>query len=315
LNKSEATATLISLETGETRATLGTGIGPHEVAVSPDGTLAVVCNYSERPSTLTVIDLERRRPVRTIHLGEYTAPHGIVFLPEGKRVIATVERSRAVVVVNLEDREVERAIATPDLSCHMLAVTPDGSRAFASSIGGGAVSVLDLNRGEHIKTIKTGAGAEGIEVTPDGKEVWVTNRAANTISIIDVTTLEVVRDLISEKFPIRVKFTPNGKYALVSNANSGDVAVFDVKSRKEFHRISMEVKASEDLEGRLFNQFGESPAPIGILITPDGSHAFIANTRADIVTVIDLQEWKIKDRLVPGREPDGMAYSQLDVSK
>jgi YVTN family beta-propeller protein len=313
LNKSEATATLISLDTGETMATLGTGIGPHEVAVSPNGKLAVVCNYSERPSTLTVIDLERRRPVRTIHLGEYIAPHGIVFMPDGERVIATVERSRAVVVVNLKSREVEKAISTADLACHMIAVTPDGTKAFGASIGAGAISVMDLKSGEHIKTIKTGAGAEGIEVTPDGREVWVTNRAANTISIIDVAKLEVVRDMISEKFPIRVKFTPDGKYALVSNANSGDVAVFDVQTRREFRRISMEVKASEDIEGRLFNQFGESPAPIGILITPDGSHAFIANTRADIVTVIDLKQWKIKDRLVPGREPDGMAYSQLEM--
>jgi hypothetical protein len=37
--------------------------------------------------------------------------------------------------------------------------------------------------------------------------------------------------------------------------------------------------------------------------------------RALLLTVIDLEEWKIKDRLVPGREPDGMAYSQLDTKK
>ena len=42
LNKSEATASLIDLESGAVRATLPTGNGPHEAAVSPDGRLALV---------------------------------------------------------------------------------------------------------------------------------------------------------------------------------------------------------------------------------------------------------------------------------
>jgi hypothetical protein len=62
LNKSDATASLILLETGEVVRTLGTGIGPHEVAVSPDGKLAVVSNYGGRGqpgSSLTVLDASR----------------------------------------------------------------------------------------------------------------------------------------------------------------------------------------------------------------------------------------------------------------
>ena len=48
INKSDATATFFSLKTGETIATLGTGVGPHEAAVSPDGKTAVASNYGER---------------------------------------------------------------------------------------------------------------------------------------------------------------------------------------------------------------------------------------------------------------------------
>ncbi len=36
-NKSEATVSLFDLPTAQLRATLPTGAGPHEVAVSPDG--------------------------------------------------------------------------------------------------------------------------------------------------------------------------------------------------------------------------------------------------------------------------------------
>ncbi len=44
-NKQDATASIISLGDGRTVATLPTGEGPHEVAVSPDGKLAVVTDY------------------------------------------------------------------------------------------------------------------------------------------------------------------------------------------------------------------------------------------------------------------------------
>ncbi|MFC1557122.1 YncE family protein [candidate division KSB1 bacterium] len=47
-NKSDATATFLSLETGETISTLGTGVGPHKAAVSPDGKTAAASNYGER---------------------------------------------------------------------------------------------------------------------------------------------------------------------------------------------------------------------------------------------------------------------------
>ena len=46
LNKSEATASLIDLESGRVAATVPTGQAPHEVAVSPDGRLALATNYA-----------------------------------------------------------------------------------------------------------------------------------------------------------------------------------------------------------------------------------------------------------------------------
>src|SRR5215208_777490 len=76
LNKRAATASLLDAASGAAVATLPTGVGPHEVAISPDGRLAVVADY-EGPagagggSTLTVLDLRARAVARTIPLGEY----------------------------------------------------------------------------------------------------------------------------------------------------------------------------------------------------------------------------------------------------
>ena len=44
-NKAEATVSLIDLASGKVAATLPVGTGPHEVAVSPDGRLALIANF------------------------------------------------------------------------------------------------------------------------------------------------------------------------------------------------------------------------------------------------------------------------------
>jgi YVTN family beta-propeller protein len=312
LNKSDATASLIDRRTGEEVATLPTGIGPHEVAVSPDGRLAVVGNYGQREPghTLTAIDVPGRRVTGTIDLRDYHRPHGMVFMPDGKRLVVTAEVEQKLLVVDVAAGEVVHAIDTGQDISHMVALAPQADRAFVANIRSGSVSVIDLSAAERTAIIETGPGAEGIEITPDGREVWVTNRAADTVSIIDAQSLRVVQTLPCASFPIRIKFTPDGRFALVSNARSADVAVFDVRARQEVRRVAMQATAVERKDERLFRDtFGESPVPIGILIPPDGRQAYVANTNADIVTVIDLQSWQIAGRLKAGREPDGLGYS------
>ncbi len=317
LNKSDNTVSLIDLASKKSVATIPTGFGPHEVAVSPNGKLAVIANYGtgQQPgSTLTVIDIAAKKQLRTVDLGEYRRPHGITWL-RGNEVAVTAEGSKALLVVDIKAAKVLAAIATDQNVSHMVVVSPKHQRAFVANIGSGSVTVLDLKEKKRISDIQTGAGAEGIDISKDEKEVWVTNRAANTVSVIDVVSLKVTNSIESKDFPIRVKFIPGGKHVLVSNARSGDVAVFDAAARKEIRRIPMQVKASEasNSSGRIFNQFGQSPVPVGILVAPGLDHAFVANTNADIVTVINLKTWEIVDRLTAGKEPDGLGYSRLST--
>jgi YVTN family beta-propeller protein len=314
LNKAQATASLIDLTTGDEIMQLPTGDSPHEAAVSPDGTTVVVANYGgQQPgNSLTVIDLAERRVVRTISLGEYHRPHGLAFLPDG-RLLVTAETERNLLIVDLNAADVDGgggdgggvvAIATDQSGSHMVAATPDGTRAFVANIGSGSMAAIDLATNTVIDTIQTGGGAEGIDVTPDGRELWVSNRAGDTVTVLNTRTLTVLATLDSPAFPIRVKITPDGRHALVSNARSGDVTVFDCATRERVALISM---GGDDVVGE--------PTPVGILIPPAGQFAYVANTRANFVTVIDLATWQIVGRLVAGQEPDGMAWSLIEVGK
>ena len=217
-------------------------------------------------------------------------------------------------MVDVETGKVEKVIRTDQDVSHMVEASFDGRRAFVTNIGSGSVSVIDLEIGKLVTSIPTGAGAEGIALSSDGKELWVTNRVANTLSIINTESLEIVDTLHAGDFPLRVKITPDGLYALVSNARSANVSVFDTKDRKQVGTISFEVDVSAEARDRLFgDRFGKSPVPIGIVIPPDGQFAYIANSNADVVAVVDLKAWKVVDWIKAGREPDGLGWSALRV--
>jgi DNA-binding beta-propeller fold protein YncE len=89
------------------------------------------------------------------------------------------------------------------------------------------------------------------------------------------------------------------------------VAVFDAKTFKELRRISTSLTGSSG--GRML-EMGQSSAPIGIVVAPDGKRAWVAHANADAISVIDLQKWEAVGTLKAGKEPDGMAYSSRKVS-
>lgn len=316
-NKAEATVSLVDLTSGKVAATLPVGTGPHEVAVSRDGRLALIANYGTGPqpgSTLTLIDVPGAKVVKTIDLGEYRKPHGMVWIGDS-RALVTSEASKALLEIDVESGKLVRALATGQEVSHMVAVTPDGSRAFVANIGSGGITAFDLKDGKKLADVATAAGAEGIAVTPDGRQVWVTNRAADTVTVLDTATLKAVKTFEAPSFPIRAEATPDGKRVLVSLARSGDLAVFSTSGLALERRMPLAAPPAADRGGRLLADFGDSSVPIGIEIAPDGKRAYVAHANADQISIVDLTEWKKVGSLTAGKEPDGMGMSVLSVKK
>jgi DNA-binding beta-propeller fold protein YncE len=319
LNKAAASASLIDLALGQEVARVATGVGPHEVIVSPDGRIAVVADYGDAQvagSTLTLFDVATAKPVKTIDLAPHRRPHGIMWLGEEARVAVTSETSRALLLVDLDAGVVDAVIRTDQEASHMVAVAPACDLAFTANIGSGTISILDLVGESSLGNVKTGAGCEGIDVTPDGAFVWTANRAVDTVSVVDTLKRSVVATLPCPKFPIRAKVTPDGAQVLVSCAQSGDVALFDAKARTLVARIatSLPRPAAAADQTTLGADFAGSSVPIGILIHPDGKLAYVAHGNADLVSILDLAARRQVGTLATGKGPDGLGWSALAVA-
>ncbi|MFY9551371.1 MAG: cytochrome D1 domain-containing protein, partial [Thermoanaerobaculia bacterium] len=310
VNKTDNSISILDASNGKLKWTAPVEKGPHEAEVLADGKVVAISDYgraAEPGRFVSIVDLETGKVVSRIDLGEGARPHGLDALRDG-RLLVTAEGKKELVVVDPRSAKITARIPTGHDVSHMVAASPDGRRAYVTSLGNGGVSVVDLVAGKAVQFVETGKGAEGVDVTPDGREIWVTNRGANTISVIDAKTLKVVATIKAGEFPIRVKFTPDGRRALVSFTGSGDVGVFDVATRAEVKRIAIGREAVPGTDARVFQKrFGSSPAPVGLYIAPDGRRAWVSAAHADVVVVLDLDRLRVDDAWIAGAEPDGLA--------
>lgn len=313
LNKAEASASLLDLASGEERARLPVGVGPHEVAVSPDGHLAVVANYGTQVagSSLTLLDLVAEKPLRTLDLGAAARPHGIVFDPDGAHVWVTAEERGELLRVRVGDGAVVAAAPTPQPVGHMV-VYGDAGFLYVSAIGGGGITrVRPTDDGwKSDDFIPTGAGAEGLCFSPRDGSLWVGNRGADTLTVLDAASLKTLATVPAEGFPIRAATTPDGAMVVVSCARAGLLRFYAVHSRLETGApldFGVQVKADR-AGGRLLDDFGDSPVPIGIVMPPLSATAYVALANADRIAEVDLPTRTVKRWLRAGREPDGMAW-------
>ena len=259
-------------------------------------------------STLTVLDLVAHRAARTIDLAGYTRPHGVAWLPDGRRVVVTSEASQTLLIVDVAAGTVERTIRTGVAGTHMVVVSRDGARAWTANIGGGSVSLLDLTTGTLLKTTVTGRGPEAIDLSPSGMEVWTADRSLNRITVLDASTMDTLASMpTGGDVPNRLKFTPDGKLVLLSNARTGVVAIFDASRRTQVGEIRFPVDPAMLRAPPLPSAVPVSATPLGIVIHPSGTRAWVALAAIDRIAEIDISKRTVVRLLQAGHEPDGMA--------
>jgi YVTN family beta-propeller protein len=295
-NKAEATLSILELPAGKELARLPTGVGPHEIALSPDGRRAVITNYGDKNpgNSLTVVDLVGLSVIRTIELGDYRRPHGIAFVDD-RRVVVTSEASASIVVVDVDAGAVERGIPTTQQGSHMLALAPGKQRVYVANMQSGSITPIDLGAAAPGEPVPAIALSEAIAVTPDGAEVWTASLGQNKIVIFDAPQLTRDGELEAAGAPIRLTPTPDGKTMIVSNAKASKLQLIDVATR---------TSAMIDLPPTS----GDTAAPVGTTVASDSKTAYVALVAQDRVAVIDLATRTVTGYLPVGKGPDGIAY-------
>ena len=250
---------------------------------------------NEKSNTLTVLGPDDE-PVRTIET--CARPRGMHFSADRQKFYVGCADDSVIAIYDVETLElVGRIIDVEEPETFDL--HPNGRHLFVSNEEDATATVFDVETGELLGEFETGEEPEGVQVTSDGKLVFVASEAANLVHVISVEANDVIKDILVDTRPRRFALTPDEKELWVSAELAGIVNIIDVGT----------LKLVDDIPFLPTGFRKEQVTPVDVLITRDGSRAYVALGRANHVAVVDVANRKVLDYILVGKRAWGLALN------
>jgi YVTN family beta-propeller protein len=165
---------------------------------------------------IDVIDLEKMDFAAHIPAGGRPRPY--VVSADGNTMYVAVADLHGFVIVDVPSKKVVERVEipaqhetlrplqyeTPDTLTHGLALTPDGSELWVSSLLDDSMYIYDIKTKKVTGRVSTGQGPNWIVFTPDGKYACISNTDTDDVSIIEVKTRREVTRVKVGKVPKRL---------------------------------------------------------------------------------------------------------------
>lgn len=285
---------------------------PRDVALSPDGATLYVTG--ERSSRLYAVDVESAKVTGSVRVG--SEPIGVVVSSDGKHAFVACSEDGSVVEVDTRALEVTASVDVPG-EPWALGWSRDEKRLYATQfLGPGAAEISPATmkrvaahaiadvapRGDKRLAHGQARGLYDVAPRPGSSEMWVAHTLLGTdtaqpdldfestafpaFSVLvagaeqtfstdaqDIPGIDgSISDVVSG--PHAFAFTNDGRYLLMVDTNSEDVMIVDARTR-------LEIGLVRPLPGAM---------PDGIVLSPDGTRAYVDERISGDIAVLDLDE-------------------------
>ena len=158
--------------------TLQAGAGATTVRVSPDGTLALVCNRTEGTVSVFTVTGKQLTPAGKVDLGKQSGASGVVFLKDGKTALVSRQFDHQVSVLHIDGTNVtvDKRPITTGVGPYTMDINADMTLAAVSNMGrsdgdADSVSLIDLTLSPPrvVTSAAVASGPEPMKFSPDGK--------------------------------------------------------------------------------------------------------------------------------------------------
>ena len=149
-------------------------------------------------------------------------------------------------------------------------VTPDDRTVCVANSRSHDISLVDAQTFQLLATIPSGEAAHQTTLTADGDTLLVANFFEDSVSVVDLRSRTRAAVVKVGPYPHGLDMVPGNRYAVATHFGDPWVSIIDVAERKVAAR---------------------APAGLGSSHTsfsPEGDRAYVANSLADTITVIDL---------------------------
>lgn len=271
--------------------------GPHEITLSPDGTLAYVADSGSGPNapsgnSIVVLDLRTLSVKRTLKTCE--SPHDTRVSRSGRILWVACAPSKTIMELDAATGAIRKTWDTKLDGGWFVEITPDDRKLFVPHLEAKALSMID-RRASRVRTLFSGNTLFGVTVSPTGKEIWVSDADENRLVIVNAATGNVTTTISlgaakkDQSSFSRLRFTPDGERVVV--VRSSEFLIVDVKRRSIVSTIEM------PHAGKV------------VTVSGDSRHAFVSHPVANSVSIINLVNGTVERTFAVGKQPDGIAWA------
>lgn len=272
--------------------------GTRDVIADPDAGRAFVIHTDD--DAIEMIDASGRST--TVHVGRY--PSALVLSSDRNRAYVTNYEDGSLSIIDIAPDSHSRNTVVGMLDVGFswstgVVLSVDGSRAYAVDNVDGHLSVIDTvadspRRDTVIGRIELGDPPAAVHIAPSGRWAYVINHFDHVVWAVHTATNRTAAIPVPG-YPYRISISPNGLRLYASLCEDGSTCVIDTDpGSATYHCVIARLR----IDG-----FAADP-----IFTTAGARAYVVNSDADSVSVIDTATSMVKNIAV-GQHPWDVAVS------
>lgn len=190
--------------------------------------------------------------------------------------------------VNLESKKIDAVYPVGSVP-KVVKVTPNNKYILVSNWCSYTVTVISVESGKTVKSIKIGRYPRGIAITDDSQYAYVAEMGGSNVHRIDLSDFSKTLIPVGSN-PRAIVLSPNQDTMYITMNLSGKVQAWDLLNNKTIKSVKT----------------GEAARSLDI--SSDGSALFVVNFNSDTVSKVRTSDMKVMQTLKVCNEPIGVTY-------
>ena len=316
-------------------ATVTVGTNPNSIAITPDGTKAVVANYGS--ASVSIIDIASATS-STVSVG--ASPIAVAISPDGTEALVCNFLSNSVSRISLINNTVVDTLslgggARPASVIYSL----DGTKAFVSEGGLGINLIAQITMSSFTVTDSlTATLPSSLVLSPNGDRAYTTAAVSSYVTYFSTSTLtsgSIVLTGYSGASASSLAVSPDGATVYAVREGPGNIVSIlnavtlteasitvvgtsprDVAVSPDGSKVYVTNNGSGNVSalnaaGAVTDTITVGSGPNQVAFTPDGSYALVTNDSSNSVSFINTSSRSVEATVPVGANPQKLAITPL----